>query len=123
MERLWRGTKEIIRVRVQYASRQQCCKTHKRTLPLPLYIYIYIYIIFIYHYILRLGVCPISCGHIWYYFGFVRTIDCIIQLVTKHNGKYKISHIFQYIYIYIYIYTYYFSVYLGPTTVTGKAII
>ena len=25
--------KEIIRVRVQYASRQQCCKTHKRPLP------------------------------------------------------------------------------------------
>ena len=32
--------KEIIRVRVQYDSRQQCCKTHKRPLPLP-YIYIY----------------------------------------------------------------------------------
>jgi len=29
--------KELIRVRVQYASRQQCCKTHKRPLPLPLY--------------------------------------------------------------------------------------
>jgi len=28
--------KELIRVRVQYASRQQCCKTHKRPLPLPL---------------------------------------------------------------------------------------
>ena len=27
--------KELIRVRVQYASRQQCCKTHKRPLPLP----------------------------------------------------------------------------------------
>jgi len=27
--------KELIRVRVQYASRQQCCKNHKR--PLPLY--------------------------------------------------------------------------------------
>ena len=27
--------KELIRVRVQYASRQQCCKTHKR--PLPFY--------------------------------------------------------------------------------------
>jgi len=26
---------ELIRVRVQYASRQQCCKTHKRPLPLP----------------------------------------------------------------------------------------
>ena len=25
--------KELIRVRVQYASRQQCCKTHKRSLP------------------------------------------------------------------------------------------
>ena len=25
--------KELIRVRVQYASRQQCCKTHKRPLP------------------------------------------------------------------------------------------
>ena len=25
---------ELIRVRVQYASRQQCCKTHKRPLPL-----------------------------------------------------------------------------------------
>jgi len=30
--------KELIRVRVQYASRQQCCKTHKRPLPLPLYV-------------------------------------------------------------------------------------
>jgi len=28
--------KELIRVRVQYASREQCCKTHKRPLPLPL---------------------------------------------------------------------------------------
>jgi len=28
--------KELIRVRVQYASRHQCCKTHKRPLPLPL---------------------------------------------------------------------------------------
>ena len=28
--------KELIRVRVQYASRQQCCKTHKR--PLPFYL-------------------------------------------------------------------------------------
>ena len=28
--------KELIRVRVQYASSQQCCKTHKRPLPLPL---------------------------------------------------------------------------------------
>jgi len=28
--------KELIRVRVRYASRQQCCKTHKRPLPLPL---------------------------------------------------------------------------------------
>ena len=28
--------KELIRVRVKYASRQQCCKTHKRPLPLPL---------------------------------------------------------------------------------------
>jgi len=28
--------KELIQVRVQYASRQQCCKTHKRPLPLPL---------------------------------------------------------------------------------------
>ena len=26
--------KELIRVRVKYASRQQCCKTHKRPLPL-----------------------------------------------------------------------------------------
>ena len=25
--------KELIRVRVQYASRQQCCKTHKGPLP------------------------------------------------------------------------------------------
>ena len=25
--------KELIRVRVQYSSRQQCCKTHKRPLP------------------------------------------------------------------------------------------
>ena len=25
--------KELIRVRVQYALRQQCCKTHKRPLP------------------------------------------------------------------------------------------
>ena len=25
--------KELIRIRVQYASRQQCCKTHKRPLP------------------------------------------------------------------------------------------
>ena len=30
--------KELIRVRVQYASRQQCCKTHKRPLPLPFYL-------------------------------------------------------------------------------------
>ena len=28
--------KELIRVRVQYASRQQCCKTHKW--PLPFYL-------------------------------------------------------------------------------------
>ena len=28
--------KELIRERVQYASRQQCCKTHKRPLLLPL---------------------------------------------------------------------------------------
>ena len=28
--------KELIRVRVQYASRHQCCKIHKRPLPLPL---------------------------------------------------------------------------------------
>jgi len=28
--------KELIWVRVQYASRQQCCKTHKRPLHLPL---------------------------------------------------------------------------------------
>ena len=27
--------KELFRVRVQYASRQQCCKTHKRPLSLP----------------------------------------------------------------------------------------
>ena len=27
--------KELIRVRVQYGSRQQCCKSHKRPLPLP----------------------------------------------------------------------------------------
>ena len=27
--------KELIRVSVQYASRQQCCKTYKRPLPLP----------------------------------------------------------------------------------------
>ena len=33
--------KELIRVRVQYASRQQCCKTHKRPLPfVPLARYI-----------------------------------------------------------------------------------
>jgi hypothetical protein len=25
--------KELVRVRVQYATRQQCCKTHKRPLP------------------------------------------------------------------------------------------
>ena len=30
--------KELIRVRVQYASRQQCCKTYKR--PLPIYLYL-----------------------------------------------------------------------------------
>jgi len=30
VQRLWRLMKELIRVRVQYASRQQCCKTHKR---------------------------------------------------------------------------------------------
>jgi len=30
--------KEQIRVRVQYASRQQCCKTHKRPLPLPFFL-------------------------------------------------------------------------------------
>ena len=29
--------KELIRIRVQYASRQQCCKTHQRPLPLPFY--------------------------------------------------------------------------------------
>ena len=29
--------KELIQVRVQYASRQQCCKTHKQPLPLPFY--------------------------------------------------------------------------------------
>jgi len=28
--------KELIWVRVQYASRQQCCKTHKRPLPFTL---------------------------------------------------------------------------------------
>jgi hypothetical protein len=28
--------KELVRVRVQYATRQQCCKTHKR--PLPFYL-------------------------------------------------------------------------------------
>ena len=28
--------KELIRVRLQYALRQQCCKTHKRPLTLPL---------------------------------------------------------------------------------------
>jgi len=28
--------KELILERIQYASRQQCCKTHKRPLPLPL---------------------------------------------------------------------------------------
>jgi hypothetical protein len=28
--------KELVRVRVQYATRQQCCKTHKRPLPLNL---------------------------------------------------------------------------------------
>ena len=28
--------KELIWVRVQYASRQQCCKTHRWPLPLPL---------------------------------------------------------------------------------------
>ena len=27
--------KELIRVTVQYASRQQCCKTHNRPFPLP----------------------------------------------------------------------------------------
>jgi len=32
--------KELIRVRIQYASRQQCCKTHKRHLPLPFTLYI-----------------------------------------------------------------------------------
>ena len=36
--------KELIRVRVQYASRQQCCKTHKRPLPLPLHVYISVYL-------------------------------------------------------------------------------
>ena len=30
--------KELIRLRVQYASRQLCCKTQKRPLPLPLVI-------------------------------------------------------------------------------------
>ena len=30
--------KELIRVRVQYASRQQCCKTHKRPLPYLTYV-------------------------------------------------------------------------------------
>jgi hypothetical protein len=64
------------------------------------YIYIYvIHIIFIYHYVLSLGVCPIPCGHIWYYFDFVRTLDYVIQLVTKHNSKYKRLYIFQYIHI------------------------
>ena len=29
---------ELIRARVQYASRQQCCKTHKRPLPLTAFI-------------------------------------------------------------------------------------
>ena len=29
--------KELIRVRVQYASRQQCCKTHKWPLPYLIY--------------------------------------------------------------------------------------
>ena len=29
--------KELIQVRVQYASRHQCCKTHKRPLPLPFF--------------------------------------------------------------------------------------
>jgi hypothetical protein len=29
--------KELFRVRVQYATRQQCCKTHKRPLHLPLH--------------------------------------------------------------------------------------
>ena len=37
VQRLWRWMKELIRLRVQYASRQQCCKTHKRHLPLPLH--------------------------------------------------------------------------------------
>jgi len=32
--------KELIRVRVQYASRQQCFKTHKWPLPLPLNVHI-----------------------------------------------------------------------------------
>ena len=47
--------KELIRVGVQYASRQQCCKTHKRPLPLPflpslLYVIIHLYL-FTYVYI------------------------------------------------------------------------
>ena len=29
--------KELIQVRVQYASRQQCCKTHKRPLPFAIH--------------------------------------------------------------------------------------
>jgi len=32
--------KELIRVRVQYASRHQCCKTHKR--PLPFFTYVHV---------------------------------------------------------------------------------
>ena len=31
--------KELVRVRVKYVSRQQCCKTHKRPLPLPITVY------------------------------------------------------------------------------------
>ena len=65
--------KELIRVRVQYVSRQQCCKTNKRPLPLPL-----------------------PYPKIWTF----RAVPGLLILVIIYIYTYKYIYIYIYIYIY-----------------------
>jgi len=78
--------KEFIRVRVQYASRQQCCKTHKRPLS------------FFY-------TNPA---------GSVGSSHATLKFPRCHNSEeQRVASIFIYLYMYIFIYVYiYICIYL-----------
>jgi len=66
--------KELIRVSVQYASRQQCCKTHKRPLP---FTFIYVYVRY-----LIVSVSFFLHGGLWQWLVFILCIWSSFRIIS-----------------------------------------